>query len=42
VHHEGLEVHQEKYTAEALRPQRKEFLIKKPSDLCELGVSAVK
>jgi hypothetical protein len=31
-----------KLTAEALRAQSKEFLIKKYSDLCELGVSAVK
>ena len=29
-------------TAEALRAQRKEFLIKRYSDLCELRVSAVK
>jgi hypothetical protein len=29
-------------TAEALRAQSKEFLTKKYSDLCELGVSAVK
>jgi predicted transglutaminase-like cysteine proteinase len=29
-------------TAEALKAQSEEFLIKKYSDLCELGVSAVK
>jgi hypothetical protein len=29
------------YTAEALRPQRKEFLIKKYSELCVLRVSVV-
>jgi hypothetical protein len=29
-------------TAEALRAQSKEFLIRKYFDLCELGVSAVK
>jgi hypothetical protein len=29
-------------TAEALRAQSKEFLIRKYLDLCELGVSAVK
>ena len=29
-------------TTEALRAQRKEFLIKRYSDLCELRVSAVK
>jgi hypothetical protein len=28
-------------TGKALRTQRREFLIKKPSDLCELGVSVV-
>ena len=33
---------QKRLTAEALRTQRKKFLIKKYSDLCELGVSAVK
>ena len=32
----------ERFTAEALRAQSKEFLIKKHSDLCEFGVSAVK
>jgi hypothetical protein len=30
-----------KLTAETLRTQSKELLIKKYSDLCELGVSAV-
>jgi hypothetical protein len=30
------------FTAEALRAPSKEFLIKKYSDLCELGVSVVK
>jgi hypothetical protein len=30
------------FTAEARRTQSKEFLIKKYSDLCELGVSVVK
>jgi hypothetical protein len=30
------------FRAEGLRTQSKEFLIRKYSDLCELGVSAVK
>jgi hypothetical protein len=40
LNHEGHDPRRE-FTAEALRARSTEFLIKKYSDLCELGVSAV-
>jgi hypothetical protein len=42
-HHEAHEDHEAfgGFTAETLRTQRKEFLIKKYSDLCELRFFAV-